>query len=280
MDELLTAAAAALRAGESTALATVVHAEGSTPRGVGAQMLIWGSGRTLGTIGGGSLEAQVISDAATAMAAGRSELRRYSLHADDRESLGVCGGAVQVFIQVLLPAERLVVVGAGHVAQPLARMAAAVGFSVVVVDDRPEYVSADRFPAARTQLVSFADLPSQVPLDGRTFVVIATRSHSHDEDVLRQLLGQPLAYLGLMGSRAKVRRLFDRLIQEGRCPQDLERVHAPIGLDIGAETPEEIAISIVAELVQARRGGSGLPLSQLARRASAAERPSPGAGDA
>lgn len=269
MDELYAAVANALRSGERVALATVVRAEGSTPRSAGAQMVIWESGRTLGTIGGGSLEAQVLRDASTALAQGQSLLRRYSLHATGEESLGICGGTLEVFIHVLLPADRLVIVGAGHVAQPLARLAAAVGFDVLVVDDRPEYLLPERFPGARVQAVSFTDLASQLPLDGRTSVVVATRSHEHDEEVLRQLIRQPLAYLGMMGSRAKVRLLFQRLLSEGYSSEELARVHAPIGLDIGAETPEEIAVSIVAELVQARRGGTGLPLSQLARSAGA-----------
>ncbi|MCL6430919.1 MAG: XdhC/CoxI family protein [Anaerolineae bacterium] len=265
MDELYAATANALRSGERVALATIIQAEGSTPRGLGTQMLICESGRTLGTIGGGSLEARVLQDACAALASGHSQLRHYSLHAAEGESLGICGGAIQVFIHVLLPADRLVIIGAGHVARPLAQLAAAVGFDVLVVDDRPEYLTPERFAQVRTQLVSFSHLPAQLPLDGRTFAVIATRSHEHDEEVLRQLVQQPLAYLGLMGSRAKVRLLFQRLVAEGCSPEQLARVCAPIGLDIGAETPEEIAISIVAELVRTRRGGTGRPLSQLAR---------------
>jgi xanthine dehydrogenase accessory factor len=267
MEEFYTAVAQALREGEHIALATVVQVEGSTPRGAGAQMIIWDSGRTLGTVGGGSLEAHVVRDSLAALARGESLLQEYSLHADEPDGLGVCGGQAQVFIQVLQPPERVLIVGAGHVAQPLAQAAAAVGFRVLVVDDRPEFLSAERFPAARTQLVSFSDIRASVALDRRTYAVIVTRSHAHDEEVLAQLLGEPLAYLGVMGSRNKVRHMFQRLREAGHSEAQLAEVHAPIGLDIGAETPAEIAVSIVAELLQHRSSASGLPLSQVAREA-------------
>ncbi len=267
MEEFYTAVAEAVRAGEPIALATVVRAEGSTPRSAGAQMIVWHSGRTLGTVGGGALEAQVVTDSLAALATGESSLHEYSLHGEEPGSLGVCGGRAQVFIHVLQPRERVLIVGAGHVAQPLAQVAAAAGFQVLVVDDRPEFLSGERFPGARTQVVSFSDLGATLRLDQRTHAIIVTRSHAHDEEALLQLLDQPLAYLGVMGSRHKVRHLFQRLREAGHSEEALARVHAPIGLDIGAETPAEIAVSIVAELLQERRGRSGLPLSQVAREA-------------
>ncbi len=270
MDEFYAAVARALGAGERVALATVVRVEGSTPRTAGAQMMVWEAGRTLGTVGGGNLEAHVTRDALAALAAGRSELREYSLRGGEEESLGVCGGRAQVFIHVLQAGEKVLIAGAGHVAQPLASLATQAGFRVLVVDDRPEFLSAERFPGAETRLVSLSELHSQVTLDDHTAVVIVTRSHEHDEEVLRQMLGRPLAYLGMMGSRTKVRHLFQRLQEEGYSAEQLALVHAPIGLDIGAETPEELAVSIVAELIQAQRGGSGRPLSQVYRQAAAA----------
>ena len=270
MDELYAALAAALKAGEAVAVVTVVAVEGSAPRDPGAQMAVWGSGRTLGTVGGGDLEAVVVRDARALLAAGNSVLREYSLHGADPQSVGVCGGRVQVFIHLLRPAERVLIAGAGHVAQPLAQLAGQAGFRVVVVDDRPEFLTAERFPGADTLLVTFPELRSQVPLDSFTSAVVVTRSHEHDLVVLRQLLDQPLAYLGAMGSRTKVRQMFQRLRDEGYSAEQLQRVRAPIGLDIGAETPEELAVSIVAELIQAKRGGSGLPLSQVAPAAATA----------
>ncbi len=279
MDKLYATVAEALRAGRRLALVTIVSVEGSTPRSAGAQMLVWEDGHTEGTVGGGSLEAHITRDALAALTTGESVLRDYSLHAGEPGSLGVCGGQVQAFIHVLAAPETVLIVGAGHVAQPLAQLAHRAGFGVLVVDDRPEFLGAERFPEVETRAVSFADLPSQVVLDEHTFVVIVTRSHEHDEVALRQVLGRPVAYLGVMGSRAKVRRLFERLRHEGHDPQELERVHAPIGLDIGAETPAELAVSIVAELIQARRGGTGLPLSQVRRRPPQGAG-GPGGGDA
>jgi xanthine dehydrogenase accessory factor len=270
MEEFYVAIAEALRACERIALATIVQAEGSTPRSTGTQMLVWDSGRTLGTIGGGTLEAYVVRDARQALATGRSGLHDYSLVGGEEAALGVCGGRAQVFIHVLQPPETVLIVGAGHVAQPLAQAAALAGFRVLVVDDRPEFLATERFPTAETRLISFPELCSTVPVDGHTFVVVITRSHEHDEEVLEQLLDKPVAYLGVIGSRAKVRHMFKRLREAGFADQ-LDRVRAPIGLDIGAETPEEIAISIVAELIQNRRGGSGLPLSQIVRNATGTE---------
>ncbi len=265
MDEFYAAIAQALRAGERVALATVVQVEGSTPRSAGAQMLVWETGRTLGTVGGGSLEAHVIDGARAALAGGRSILQEYSLRAGEEQAVGVCGGRAQVFIHVLQPAAPVLVVGAGHVAQPLAQAASLAGFRVLVVDDRPDLLTRDRFPTAETQAVSFLDLRAQVALGDQWSVIVVTRSHEHDEEVLRQMLELPLAYLGVTGSRTKVRRMFGRLREQGYSAEQLARVHAPIGLDIGAETPAEIAISIVAELIQARHGGSGGPLGQAGR---------------
>jgi len=265
MEEFYAAIAEALRARESIALATVVRAEGSTPRNAGAQMVVWDTGRTLGTVGGGTLEAYVIRDSLAALKGGEPVLKEYSLEGGQPEALGVCGGRALVFIQPLLPPETVLIFGAGHVAQHLARAAAAAGLGVLVVDDRPEFLTAERFPGVRTQLISFSDVRASLRLDQRTHAVIVTRSHAHDEEVLEQLIDQPLAYLGVMGSRTKVRLMFQRLREAGYSEDLLARVHAPIGLDIGAETPAEIAVSIVAEILQHRHGATGLPLSQKAR---------------
>ena len=245
-------------------MATIVRVEGSAPRSVGAQMLICSSGKTLGTIGGGALEAQIVQDARAALASGSSSLKDYGLLGEEGGALGVCGGQVQVFIHVLRPPETVLIVGAGHVAQSLAQAVALAGFRALVVDDRAELLTPERFPTAETRLVDFSSLRTQVRVGGHTHVVIVTRSHEHDEEVLHQMLGAPVAYLGVIGSRTKVRRIFHSLRQAGYSTQQLEQVHAPIGLDIGAETPEEIAISIVAELILCRRGGTGRPLRDVA----------------
>ena len=262
MEQVYRAASEALQQGAAVAMATIVQVKGSAPRGVGTQMLIGPGERVLGTIGGGSLEAQVLRDAQALLAEGRSALRDYALHPEAPETLGICGGQVQVFIHTLLPTETLLIAGAGHIAQALARLAAQVDLRVLVVDDREDLLTAERFPAAKTLSLAMDDLAQHLPAHPQMLLVIATRSHQHDETVLRQYVGRDLAYLGMIGSRSKVRTLVERLRHEGVPEEALARLHAPIGLDIGAETPEEIAVAILAELIQARRGGTGRPLCQ------------------
>jgi xanthine dehydrogenase accessory factor len=265
LQEFYAAIASALQAREPLAVATLVQSSGSTPREPGAQMLVWADGRTRGTVGGGAVEAAVIQDALAALRSGHSALHDYSLQAGEAGALGVCGGSASVFVHVLQPAGRVVICGAGHVAQPLARLALDAGYQVLVVDDRPEYLAPDRFPHAATQLVSFAGLLECIAPDERTAIVVVTRSHEHDETVLRQVLAAPASYLGVIGSRTKVARMFQGLRAAGYDNAQLARVHAPIGLDIGAQTPAEIAVAILAEIIQARLGGSGRPLSELHR---------------
>ena len=255
MEQVYRAASEALQQGAAVAMATIVQVKGSAPRGVGTQMLIGPGERVLGTIGGGSLEAQVLRDAQALLAEGRSALRDYALHPEAPETLGICGGQVQVFIHTLLPTEILLIAGAGHIAQALARLAAQVDLRGLVVDDREDLLTAERFPAAKTLSLAMDDLAQHLPAHPQMLLVIATRSHQHDETVLRQ-------YVGMIGSRSKVRTLVERLRHEGVPEEALARLHAPIGLDIGAETPEEIAVAILAELIQARRGGTGRPLCQ------------------
>ncbi|MGQ9682747.1 MAG: XdhC family protein [Anaerolineae bacterium] len=265
MEQVYRAAAEALQQGAAVALATIVQVKGSAPRSTGAQMLIGPGERVLGTIGGGSLEAQVVCDAQALLAEGRSALRDYALHPEFPETLGICGGHVQVFIHVLLPAQTLLIAGAGHVAQALARLAAGaqMGLRVLVADDRADLLTAERFPGAETRRLAMDGLAQHLPPHPQMLLVIATRSHQNDETVLRQYVGRDLAYLGMIGSRQKVRSLVERLRHEGVPDEALARLHAPIGLDIGAETPEEIAVAILAEIIQARRGGTGRPLCQV-----------------
>lgn len=171
--------------------------------------------------------------------------------------------ACQVYVEPHAPAPELVIVGAGHIARPLARTGAALGFRVTVLDDRPEFATRERFPdAERVIAIDFRDPFSAVPITERTSIVLVTRGHKYDYEALVRLLGQEVepAYIGMVGSRRRVRAAFEQLAREGVPARRLAAVHAPIGLDIGAETPEEIAVAITAELVLARRGGSGAPL--------------------
>ena len=252
----------AIRKNQPASLITVIEARGSTPREAGTKMLLRADGSTVGTIGGGAMEASAIMDAKAALGSGESRLVEYSVRGEDERDLGVCGGQVRVFIEVLRLKPTLLIAGAGHVAQPLARLGHLLGFCTVVVDDRAQLVSQERFPHADELVVTdFDHLLEKVPITTQTFVVIVTHGHLHDALVLRQVLTTTPAYVGMIGSRKKVRKVFDNLLAEGVPGEKLAQVYAPIGLRTGGQTPAEIALSIMAEIVLLQHGGSGEPLS-------------------
>lgn len=251
-DAVFREAADAVAARRPFALCTVVATRGSAPQQVGARMVVYPDGELVGTVGGGRIEWTVIQEARRLLAeSGASSLLDVNL-----TELGMsCGGHMTVFVDVLLPRERVIIFGAGHVSRALAPAAAALGFHVVVVDDRPEWADPAAFPAG----VEVVARPFAEFLDGfgpgpEDYAVIVTRGHEHDEAVLRRLLSAPLRYLGMMGSRRKVLLIRKRLQDEGAPPDQLDRVDAPIGLEIGAVTPAELAVSICGALVARRRG--------------------------
>ena len=254
--EVFAALAEALQRGEEVALVTITASTGSTPQRVGAKMLVYADGRTVGTIGGGCYENDAFWKAREAIKARQPLNVKYELTDDFAEESGlICGGQMEVFIEPVEPAPDVYVFGAGHVGYFLARMAHEVGFRVHVIDDREKFASADRFPQGVRVIVS--DIPEWITanaLPQTSYAVIVTRGHRHDLDALRGLAARGLRYLGLIGSRAKVKRVFDALLEEGVDPEALRPVHAPIGLDIGAITPQEIAISILAELIAVKHG--------------------------
>ena len=269
-EDVFRALVRAMDAGERTALVTIVSTSGSTPQRVGARMLVWEDGRTVGTIGGGCYENDASGKAREAIRASRPQLVRYSLNDELAAESGlICGGMMEVFIEPVVPTPDLYLLGAGHVSMEVARVASATGFRVHVVDDREKFANSDRFPGAE---VVADDVPSwleaaAIPPDA--FVAVVTRGHRHDFEAVRALVRRPLRYLGLIGSRAKVLRIFEALESDGVPPAALEAVHAPIGLDIGAVTPAEIAVSIVAELVAVRSGRIADPrVADAALRAS------------
>jgi xanthine dehydrogenase accessory factor len=194
---------------------------------------------------------------------GKSRLVHYGLRADQHgEDLGVCGGDLDVFVDVIAPQFTLLLIGAGHVAVPLAQLAHLLGFRTMVFDDRAEYARRDRFPQADEVLVEdFETGLGTLDITLITRVVIATRSHESDAAALRAVVESPAAYIGLLGSRRKVSLIFKALREEGVRKEQLARVYAPVGLDLGAETPEEIAPSIMAEIIMLRQGGRGHVLS-------------------
>jgi xanthine dehydrogenase accessory factor len=241
--------------GEEAALVTIVSATGSTPREEGAKMLVKSDGSILGTIGGGSLEAQVIEEAIKVIGQGKPKRLRASLTAKEVEGEGMlCGGDLEVFIEPILTPPTLYIFGGGHISLPLAKMGKLLGFKIVVIDDRAEFANPDRFPEADMTLAEdFAKSFSKLKIDKSSYIVIVTRNHRYDDIVLEWAVGTKAKYIGMIGSKAKNKAIFSHLMAKGIPKELLDRVHAPIGLEIHAQTPEEIAVSILAEIVKVRR---------------------------
>ncbi len=354
MENIYLKAKEALERGRSSVLATIIRLTGSGPRGVGTKFLVLEDGSTVGTIGGGLLEAQVIDGAKDVLSTQKPSRLSFNLRGIDvAQSDMICGGQVEIFLEPLLPerndqvrvirkaidvqrrggagimatvvdtkqweegatpkyffgpgeetvgtppknekvkvklseesskllesrkatlfiyeepegdaievfAEPLVsepilyVFGAGHVSSKIVPLATQVGFKTVVIDDRPEFADSKNFPeAAEVHQYPFEGVLQRLAVNESSYLVIVTRGHIHDKTVLAQCLKTNARYIGMIGSRRKIAMVFERLQEEGLTKKDIDRVHAPIGVDIGAETPEEIAVSIVAELISIRAG--------------------------
>ena len=346
MEDIYREALRLIEGGKRGALATIIYQAGSSPRSLGAQMVLGEDGTLVGSVGGGRLEAEVMEGAKGVMEGGKPQRMAFHLTGKDvADTDMICGGEVEVLIEpldpeqgdlyrklvelkeadrrgllfTLLPTEggpwgkaliteegdtvsplpdglqgelhdflkdhpelwqqrkafsvslrrglhffvepifvepTLYLFGAGHVAQQIAPLAKMVGFRVVVMDDRPEFANPDRFPVAdETVVEAFERAAERITVDESCYLVIVTRGHLHDYTVLKQFLPSPARYIGMIGSRRKRDTIYKKLREEGFSEEDLSRVHAPIGLDIGAETPEEIAVSIVAEMIKVRRSG-------------------------
>jgi xanthine dehydrogenase accessory factor len=239
--------------GRPFVLATVIESAGSTPQKPGSKMVVLGDGSLRGTVGGGAIEHQIIQ-AALALLEAPEQTRVIETHLT--HELGMCcGGRMKVFLEKHGAPVRLTVFGAGHVAKELAALAHKVGFRVTVVDARPEWASAERFPGCEVLLRDPADHARAVTGSPRDYFCVTTHDHPLDQAVVEELLNKPSAYLGVIGSRRKAERFRMRLKAGGAEDAALERLRSPMGLPIGALTPEEIAVSIIAELVQVRRGG-------------------------
>lgn len=240
--------------GEKGAVATVVGATGSTPGKEGAKMLVRADGTTVGTIGGGCTEADVWALAKEVIATDRPIRHKFKLSPRVAEDGGLaCGGIVEVFVEPI-GSPTVYVFGAGHIARSLVPIATTVGLNTVVVDDREQFASRARFPEPTRLVVSdFASVFPQLTITENSYLVIVTRGHRYDQFVLGEALKTRASYIGLIGSRAKITRIFRTLTAQGADPEKLRSVKAPIGLDIGCRTPEEIAVSIVAQLVAYRR---------------------------
>jgi xanthine dehydrogenase accessory factor len=242
-------------AGRTCVLATIVNAVGSVPSHATAKLLLRADGSIVGTVGGGAAEAAVIEDAREVLATGKPKLATFDLHENPRMDIGmVCGGSLKVFIEAIRPAPVAYLFGAGHVGALTAAAAKIARIDVEVIDDRPEFANPERFPSARA--IHSGDLETtfaELKPEANALIFIAGRSHELDARALSWAIGTPASYIGMLGSKRKVQFVYHKLRTGGATDEQLGRVHAPVGLNIGAATPEEIAISVVAEMVASIR---------------------------
>jgi xanthine dehydrogenase accessory factor len=255
MDDIYEAIVNLRHRGGKAVLATIVNTRGSAPRKEGAKMLVHSDGRIVGTVGGGDLEHQIVRRALQLLDGNESQLAHFEMTNEDASRAGmVCGGTLDVFLDPLEASPALYIFGGGHISLTLARIGKMVGFRVVVIDDRSEFANAERFPEAdETMAGEIASVMPRLKINGTSYIVIVTRGHQNDSQVLEWAVTTPAAYVGMIGSKRKVLAVFAYLRTKGITQQQLDRVHSPVGLSIGAETPEEIAVSIMAEVIQVRR---------------------------
>lgn len=247
---------------QAASLCTIVRSQGSTPRGVGSKMLVYPDGSIIGTVGGGEVENRVIEEALAALKDGSPRILPYSMVDPQRGDPGVCGGQLEVFVEPILPPSLLVVIGSGHVGKAVVYLAHWLGFRVAVSDDRPDFCTPEAVPHADAYYpVPMAELPTQLEITPWTYLVLTTRGANVDVEGLPALLDTPAAYIGVIGSRRRWETARKQLIAAGIREDLLSRVHSPIGLELNAQTPEEIAVSIIAEILMIRDNGDGKQMS-------------------
>lgn len=246
---------------ESAALCTVVKSEGSTPRHVGSKMLVYPDGKFIGTVGGGDMEHRVLDEAWMSISEGQPRILTYSMVDPSRGDPGVCGGTVEVFVEPILPPAMIVVIGAGHVGKAVVHLAKWLGFRVAVSDDRAEFCTPESTPGADAYYpVEMGKLPEHLKINRRTYIVITSRGSSVDALGLPTLLQSEAAYIGVIGSRRRWLTTVKALKQKGVSEEQIAKVHSPMGLELNAETPEEIAVSIMAEILMLKDKGTGKPM--------------------
>lgn len=242
----------------SAALCTVTSSEGSTPRHVGSKMLVYPDGKFIGTVGGGDLEHRVLDEAWMSISDGQPRKLHYNMADPSRGDVGVCGGQVEVFVEPILPAPLLVVIGAGHVGKAVVHLAKWLGFRVAVNDDRVEFCNAESTPEADAYYpVTMDELPKHIKIDKRTILILTTRGSAIDTSGLAPLLDSPAAYIGVIGSRRRWATTVKALKEKGVSEDKIAKVRSPMGLELQAETPEEIAVSIMAEVMMIKDKGTG-----------------------
>lgn len=243
---------------QSAALCTVTHSEGSTPRHVGSKMLVYSDGKFIGTVGGGELENRVLKAALESIQNETSQTLSYTMADPSRGDPGVCGGQVEVFVEPILPAPLIVVIGAGHVGKAVVYLAKWLGYRVAVSDDRTELCNETVVPNADAYYpVTMDQLPKHINIDKRTVLILTTRGSAIDAAGLSPLLDSPAAYIGVIGSKRRWATTVKALKEKGISAEKIAKVHSPMGLELQAETPEEIAVSIMAEVMMVKTKGTG-----------------------
>jgi len=243
---------------ESAVLCTIVQTNGSTPRHATSKMIVYPDGHILGTVGGGELENRVRKEALNALKEGKPRLLSFQMTDPSRGDVGICGGQVEVFVEPILPARRIIIIGGGHVGKAVAHLAKWLGFRVAVSDDRTEFCTPEANPDAdEFYPVTMSELPLHAEITPQTCLILTTRGSQVDVAGLPALLETPVGYIGIIGSRRRWTETRRQLNDAGVSEEQLNRIHSPIGLGIGAETPEEIAVSIMAEVLMLCGGGTG-----------------------
>jgi len=257
--------------GETVVLATVVRSQGSVPRHTGTRMLFFRDGTFEGTIGGGEMEGRVQAEAMAAFEDGKPRLITYEFRNPEQGGVGVCGGEMDVFIEPIPPEPTIVVIGGGHVGKAVVHLASWLGYRVVVTDDRAEFVTEEAAPGADSYLhCTMKELPEKMTIHSNCYLLLTTRGTDVDSEGLPALLETPAAFIGVIGSRRRWETTAKALREQGVSAEALKRISSPLGLELNAESPEEIAVSILAEIIMLRQGGNGERMAHtlVARRGS------------
>lgn len=255
MDTIFELLADLQKTGVPAALAIVIRTEGSVPRKPGTKMIVFGDGKLAGTLGGGDLENRVIQESLEVIAKGSPKIVSFTLDREKGKLDMMCGGTVEIYIEPLLPPEKLIIFGAGHITRVLAPMMKKIGFRVSVVDDTPEFLKKEYFPDIDNLHIEDMEVfAGSVSSDPQAYIIVLSRGFSRDKAILKQLLKKEFRYIGMIGSQRKTERMITELKKEGIPEKAFSSLKSPVGLDIGAETPEEIAISIAGEILAIKKG--------------------------
>lgn len=247
---------------QSAVLCTVTKSEGSTPRHVGSKMLVYPDGKFIGTVGGGDMEHRVLDEAWMALSDGKARTLTYTLVDPKRGDPGVCGGTVEIFVEPIFPSPTLLVIGAGHVGKAVVHLAKWLGFRVILSDDRQEFCNPESVPNADEYYpVKMGELTQKLSVNDQTYIVVTSRGSGVDAEGLPSLLESKAAYIGVIGSKRRWLATVKMLKEKGIKEELINKVHSPMGIELQAETPEEIALSIMAEVLMVRDKGSGKSMS-------------------